>query len=101
MGKVRTFKKYLQDNVEKALEEIRLGQKVLTVSTKYQISRTTLRRYVNQRTIGVPLRTKMGSQTVLSSQQEEILVRWLIEMKDRGFPVCREGLALSVKVSSA
>lgn len=54
MGKVKRVKKYMESDIEKALEEIRLGNKFLTVARKYNISRTTLRRYAQQRAMNMP-----------------------------------------------
>lgn len=98
MRKVKTFKEYEDEKVEKALKEIQHIAKILPVSVKYGISHTMLRRYVNQRILGVPLCTVMGPDTVLSSEQEEILIRCLVELKQRGFAVCLERLIDSVTV---
>lgn len=54
MGKTRKFKKYSDEVMAKAVDEIKLGASVLAVSVYYGISRTTLRRYICHESLGVP-----------------------------------------------
>lgn len=99
MGKVKTFKKYLKGDIDAALEEIRLDAKILPVSHKYRISRTTLRRrYVSQEKADFVASYYHGSGRVLTSEQEEILIQWMLDQKKREFAVCRARLVDSVKV---
>lgn len=65
-----------------------------TVSSKYKIPRSTLRRL---RDTGLYSPQKMDPPTLLSYEEESILVTWILELKDRGFPVNLDQLITSVK----
>lgn len=69
---------------------------LLTIANKWNVPRTTLRRLRDAK-LAKPL--KMGPCTVLSNKEEKILVKRILELKDRGFPVTQEQLVSSVKVS--
>ncbi|KAI4463245.1 hth cenpb-type dna-binding domain [Holotrichia oblita] len=45
----------------------------------------------------VPLERKMGSSTELSTNEETVLVNWILAMTRKGFPVHRTNLLMTVK----
>lgn len=97
MAKTRIFRAYDKQKLKDALHELKTnGTKLKTVSSKYKIPRSTLRRLRDK---GLLSPEKMGPPTLLSTEEESILVTWILELKDRGFPVNRDQLITSVKVS--
>lgn len=76
---------YRIEDKEKAIEDIKMNKLSLRkASMLYKIPRTTLADTIKQKYNKSGL---MGAPTVLSSSEELILVKWVIEMGELGFPV--------------
>lgn len=98
MAKIRTFHSYNPEDMKKALKDVREnGTKLLTAATKWNVPKTTLIRLRDQ---NLTSPRKMGPPSVLSMQEEELLVMWMLESKERSFPISQEQLLYSVKVST-
>lgn len=86
--------KYSQENMEKALQDIREKKMSINQAAKlYNIPKTTVldtlkEKYKNPRNIGGP--------TVLTSSEEMLLVKWILELGEVGFPVTKTQLLESV-----
>lgn len=86
--------KYSQENMEKALQDIREKKMSINQAAKlYNIPKTTVldtlkEKYKNPRNIGGP--------TVLTSSEEMLLVNWILELREVGFPVTKTQLLESV-----
>lgn len=86
--------KYSQENMEKALQDIREKKMSINQAAKlYNIPKTTVldtlkEKYKNPRNIGGP--------TVMTSSEEILLVKWILELGEVGFPVTKTQLLESV-----
>lgn len=86
-------KGYNEEDVQKALEAIRSGSSKKAAAKKYGVPRSTL-----QFRLG-PNFTKIevGRSTFLTKDEEDSLVKWLIDSHRKGFPRRKIDLQLSVK----
>lgn len=87
---------YSPSKVERALEAIEGGMKVLTASTVFKVPRTTLRNKLSEKSP----RTSAGYSryhSKLGEEVENMLVNWIIECAEMGFPVNKEDLCTSVQ----
>jgi len=96
MGKVQNFHNYDPENMKEALRELAMGAALINVVTKWNVPRTTLQRLRDQ---NYSKPERMGPPTVLDATEENILVKWVLELKDCGFPVSCDQLVSSVEVS--
>nr|XP_049693639.1 uncharacterized protein LOC126054037 [Helicoverpa armigera] len=86
--------KYSQENMEKALRDIREKKMSINQAAKsYDIPKTTILdrlkdKYKNPGNIGGP--------TVLTSSEEMYLVKWILELGEVGFPITKTQLLDSV-----
>lgn len=86
---------YSEEQMKKALQAVADGMKVTTASKLYGVPRTTLL-YKN---IGVyPKERKIGPDTVLSKEEENLLVKWMLHVASLGFPVTKIQLLDSVEI---
>lgn len=86
---------YSLNSLNSALESIRNGMPIKRASKEYNIPKTTL----SSKFYGkFPIGCKAGAPTILSSEEESILVKWIIEVAKVGFPVSKEQLLESVSV---
>lgn len=85
---------YSPEAIEKCLDEIAQGSSIKAASNKYGIPRSTLRYRLSskwQKTV------KKGPSSVLSKEEEDKIVSWIIGMQQRGYPVQRRTLLFKVK----
>lgn len=80
-------------DIEKALEELKSGKSLRKCAEKYSLSVTTLHRHLK---LGNQLR-KRGGQTVLSAEEEALLVNRIKICSDWGYPIDSLTLRLLVK----
>lgn len=84
--KKKIIHNYTQSAVNNAIIDIKNGSSILGTSKKYGIPRSTL----NDKLKGkVPIEKKMGPPTILSSEEEDILVKWVVHCAESGFPVTK------------
>lgn len=68
---------YSEEDVKNALDAVRNGMLVFRASKLYNIPRTTLTCKVK----GIyPVERKIGPDTVLSKNEEEMLVKWIFHL---------------------
>lgn len=87
-------KDYTTEQMAKAIEEVRKGEKISVAATRYGVPRITLH---NEITGKSPVDCNLGPATVLSHEEENILVRWVCFMAEKHFPVTKEQLLDSVQ----
>ncbi|XP_067215467.1 uncharacterized protein [Linepithema humile] len=91
MGKIR--KKWLDTQLEKALVDVRSGKSINAISKSSGIPKSTLiAKLKGHRPIG----KRTGPPTVLSAEEEAIIVRWMLYLSKRGFPVTKTQLLCNV-----
>jgi len=66
-----------------AMRAIDRGARVYVVANYYAIPRTSLRGYVHSKNLS----RKRGSNIVLTTIEEEELIKYLFNMANRGFPL--------------
>ncbi|XP_063219543.1 uncharacterized protein LOC134529419 isoform X1 [Bacillus rossius redtenbacheri] len=98
-GGVEKIKKrfqYSPSKVSSALKAIEDGMRVATASKLYSVPRTTLRNKLSH--ISPAESTgHCGPHSVLGKDIEDMLVQWIIDCANMGFPVDKEDLCSSVK----
>ncbi|KAH9627760.1 hypothetical protein HF086_001774 [Spodoptera exigua] len=87
-------KDYTTAQMAKAIEEVRKGEKISVAATRYGVPRITLRNKITGKS---PVDCNLGPATVLSHEEESILVRWVCFMAEKHFPVTKEQLLDSVQ----
>lgn len=92
-GKIYS-KGYSESELDKALEAIKNGMGKLTAAKKFNIPRATLQFRLSKEFV----KSRPGPDTVLSSQEENQLVQWIIESCRKGFPRRKEDIIQSVKL---
>ncbi|XP_050509916.1 uncharacterized protein LOC126886858 [Diabrotica virgifera virgifera] len=86
--------KYPRENIQKAIEDINLKRLSIRQASKiYNVPKSTLLDTMKEKykTPG-----NIGGPTVLSSSEEDLIIKWIIEMGNVGFPVTRSQLVDSV-----
>ncbi|CAG5055772.1 unnamed protein product [Parnassius apollo] len=87
-------RKYTPEQMRRAIEAVKRGEAVSAEASKYGVPRIMLRNKVT----GIsPAVCSMGPATILTVQEEQILVQWLFALADRYFPISREQLLDSVQ----
>lgn len=91
MAKRRNWK---VEDLKKALSEVEEGKlSGRAAAAKYAIPRSTLNDHIKN-----PSREmKCGPSPVLQKEEEERLVKWIIDMSEIGYGQCREQVCLMVK----
>ena len=91
MAKRRNWK---VEDLEKALCEVEEGKlSGRAAAAKYLIPHSTLNDHLKN-----PSRqTRCGPPPVLSAEEEERLVKWIIDMSEIGYGQCRQQVCLMVK----
>ena len=87
-------KQYSEENMAAALRDVRLGKPVATAAKEHSVPRTTL--FYKFHGI-LPENKRMGAPTILSTEDEEILVNWIQKSADAGFPISKKNFLHSVK----
>ena len=91
MGKIR--KKWTDAELEKALVDIGTGRSISGISKSSGIPKSTLiAKLKGYRPIG----KKTGPPTILSAEEEAVIVRWMLHLSKRGFPVTKTQLLYNV-----
>ncbi|XP_055714409.1 uncharacterized protein LOC129808661 [Phlebotomus papatasi] len=87
---------YSQENLHQALMSIKNGTPVGRAAKQFHVPRTTLRNKISGKS---PMETygKRGYYSVLGREIEEHLVKWISDAANRGFPVIKDSLLMSVQ----
>ncbi|XP_044753622.1 chaetoglobosin A biosynthesis cluster protein C-like [Coccinella septempunctata] len=86
-------KKYDEELLQKALREIEEGEAKKKVARKYNIPRATLQFRLSNKFKKI----SHGPNPILTTDEEEMLVRWISDCVIKGFPQRKEDLQASVK----
>lgn len=86
---------YSETYMENAVAAVRGGMPALQAAKNFKVPRTTILDKVNGR---VPLKRKIGPDTVLTTVEEHHLVNWMIQSSKCGFPVTKNQLLESVQM---
>ncbi|KOB51941.1 Uncharacterized protein OBRU01_26840 [Operophtera brumata] len=85
---------YTPEQMGKAMEAVRRGEKVAVAALQYGVPRITLYNKVTGRT---QIGCTMGPNTVLTTLEEQILVKWLLALCEKHFPITKDVLLDSVQ----
>lgn len=87
--------KYSKDDLRRALDAIKNGTPCLAAAKQYNVPRTTLIGKIK----GIyPEECRSGAPSVLTVNEENLLVQWLINMGRMGFPVTKDQFLDSVSL---
>lgn len=85
--------KYNPDSMEKAVEAVKKGIATKTAANTYGVPKTTLQYHVISK---YQLHNPIGGKTVFTSEEESLLVRWVLESVSKGFPITKGNFLFSV-----
>ncbi|KAI5638887.1 DDE superfamily endonuclease domain-containing protein [Phthorimaea operculella] len=87
-------KNYTPLQMAKAIEAVKGGEKISTAANKYGVPRITLYDKISGKT---PVECSMGPSTYLSTEEEAILEKWILDMAEKHIPITRDELLDSVQ----
>ncbi|KAL0852107.1 hypothetical protein ABMA28_000347 [Loxostege sticticalis] len=87
------LKGYSEKNLEDAVQAVRDGMPKKTGAVKFNVPRATIQFRLSDKYI----KNRPGPSTVLTQEEETVLVDWIITSSRKGFPRRREDLVKSVK----
>ncbi|XP_069357374.1 uncharacterized protein [Maniola hyperantus] len=85
---------YTKEQMAKAIEEVNRGEKVAVAALKYGVPRITLHNKITGKS---PRDCNFGPATILSQEEENALVQWVLHMTERHLPVTKDHLLDSVQ----
>ncbi|XP_067205209.1 uncharacterized protein [Linepithema humile] len=85
---------YKKEDIPIAVEEVKLGKPLRQIAAKYKIPPATLHNKINNVS---SINAKKSPQTILTAEEEQQLVDWILYSEERGFPVTQEQLLNSVR----
>ncbi|VEN54906.1 unnamed protein product [Callosobruchus maculatus] len=89
------FFKYSENDLFRAVHSIKSGEISLNYASKlYGIPKSTLSNKLNKK---VPMERKMGPTTILTKEEEEELVIWILNKAKLGFPLSGEDVKDSIQ----
>lgn len=86
---------YSEQDLQNALLAVENGMSFYKASQIYNIPKTTL---LYKKSGKTPMARRMGPETILSEEEENLIVKWIFYVGDRGFPVSKDYLLDSVQV---
>lgn len=86
---------YSQEDLQNAISAIENGMSYYRAAILYKIPKTTL---IYKKLGKIPMERKMGPDTFLSTSEETLLVKWMFQISDKGFPPTKECLLDSVQL---
>ncbi|XP_073957399.1 uncharacterized protein [Choristoneura fumiferana] len=87
-------KNYTPDQLEKAVEAVKNGEKVAVAAKRFGVPRITLHDKISGRTT---MGCAMGPSTVLTKEEEDILEKWILALSERHIPLTKDSLLDSVQ----
>lgn len=91
----KSKEKYTQQQLICAIQEVKNGSTQFAAAKKYNIPRSTLYNKISGKTL---MGKKSGPGTVLSSEEEIIIKKWMFALGERGFPVTKDQLLRSIQL---
>lgn len=95
MKTTREVKRYSEEELQNALNDIKLDTSIRQAAKKFNVPFTTLLSRHNGTYSG---KIRKGPATVLSNEEETELVNWILKLGKTGYPVTRVQLLDSVKL---
>ncbi|XP_067217161.1 uncharacterized protein [Linepithema humile] len=95
MATEKRRKKYSDDDLEKALTAVRSGKTISNVSKTMGIPRTTLLYKYRGK---LPIGKNVGPTPFLTKNEEAEVVKWIMHLSQRGFPIVKSQLINSVQL---
>lgn len=87
-------RKYKQEDVEKAVDVVRReGMSIAAAAKSFGIPKSTLQDKVNGK---YSLDARIGRPSVLTPEEEKLIVNWIVDIAKAGFPVTKDALVSSV-----
>lgn len=86
--------KYSELQMEKAIEDVKRGVSHSVAAKNNNVPRSTL---ISKIKGYAPVERRMGPQSILTKEEETVLVQWIFTMANAGFPVSTDQLFDSVK----
>lgn len=86
-------KKYAEESLIKAIEDVNDGMPKREACRKYKIPRATLQFRLSEKFT----KSSHGPSPILTTNEEAILVKWIRECQRKGFPRRKEDIQISVK----
>lgn len=94
-NKTKIFFKYSENDLSQAITDVRNGtMSIRQAERNYNVPHSTL---INKLKGKTPEKRKMGPPTILTEEEEEILVRWIFASANKGFPLNKGLLCETVK----
>lgn len=91
----RIFFSYTEEHLQQAIKAVQEnGSSKKKAAKQFGVPRSTLVRKLSG---NVSLERKMGPSTELSKMEEEVLVKWILAMARKGFPVHKRNLLITVQ----
>lgn len=85
---------YPEEQMNLAVDAVRKGMPVATAAKRFSVPRITLMYKAKGKT---PQHRRMGPDTVLKKEEENLLVQWILTMAKAGFPLTKTELLDSVQ----
>ncbi|KAI8442433.1 hypothetical protein MSG28_005947 [Choristoneura fumiferana] len=82
-------KKFTPDQLEKAVESVKNGEKIAVAAKRFGVPRITLHDKISGRTT---MGCAMGPSTVLTKEEEDILEKWILALSERHIPLTKDSL---------
>lgn len=94
IAKKKPFFKYTENDLQQALSDVRNNKcSIRQAERSYHVPHSTL---INKLKGKTPTKRKMGPSTVLTDDEENILVRWILACAKKGFPLNKKLLCETV-----
>lgn len=89
--------RYSENDMHKALLAVENGMSIYSAAKAFKVPRMTLSDKLRGKT---PIIRKMGPPSILSSEEEMLLEKWILHLASVRFPVTKEQLLDSVQILS-
>ncbi|KAI4463240.1 tc5 transposase dna-binding domain [Holotrichia oblita] len=93
-NKLKYSKQYSEENLQKALQAVNGGMSKIKASELYNVPRSTIQFRLSNKFSN---KTSHGPSPYLTEVEEDVLVKWIIESQQKGFPRRKDDLQEAVK----
>lgn len=91
MPKIR--KRWTEENMEEAIRRVREGETAYQVAKDMDIPISTL----SAKSTGkLAMNAKLGGKTILTTEEENLIVQWMLNLSSKGFPVTKSNVIANV-----
>ncbi|KYN16956.1 hypothetical protein ALC57_10779 [Trachymyrmex cornetzi] len=89
MPKEEKLKIYTQKDVDQAIQLIKSGTSLTSVSHQFGIPKSTLHSKIHNK---YPVNARYGPPSILSEEEENYVIQWIFFCCEQGFPIKKEQL---------